>query len=309
MAKLTATDGVPGDGFGVSVSMDGDTAVVGAIWVDVGGNIDQGAAYVFYRNQGGPNAWGQVAKLTAADGAAQDYFGQSVSISDDTAVVGALNASVGGNLMQGAAYVFSRDHGGANAWGQVAKLTAADGAANDRFGISVSAGGDTALVGAYWANVGGHIEQGAAYVYYHNQGGADAWGQVAKLTAAGGAGGIASALVSVSGDRAVVGAGCGACAAYVFYRNQSGADAWGQVAKLTADDGPGGDFGAAVSVSGDTAVVGAFLGPMTRARRTSSIATRAGPTPGARSPSSPPPTACRGTSSATRCRSAATQPS
>jgi hypothetical protein len=209
LAKLTAADGVSGDGFGVSVSMDGDTAVVGAIWVDVGGNIDQGAAYVFYRNQGGPNAWGQVAKLTAADGATQDYFGQSVSISGDTAVVGALNANVGGNLMQGAAYVFSRDHGGANAWGQVAKLTAADGAAYDRFGISVAVSSDTALVGAYWANVSGHIEQGAAYVYYRNQGGADAWGQVAKLTAAGGAGGIASgslcrsAVTEPSAERAV----------------------------------------------------------------------------------------------------------
>ncbi len=75
----------------------GDTAFVGSFLADVGGNVDQGAAYVYYRNQGGPDAWGQVAKLTAADGAGGDGFGGGVRSSGDMAIVGAHYADVGGN--------------------------------------------------------------------------------------------------------------------------------------------------------------------------------------------------------------------
>jgi len=257
---------IPADGelFGCSVSVSGDTAVVGAYWATVGGNQWQGAAHVFYRDQGGPDAWGWVAMLTAADGAEYDEFGYSVSVSGDTAVVGAVLADVG----LGAAYVFYRDQGASDAWGQVAKLTAADGAAGDCLGSSVSVSGDTAVVGAQDANVGGNNSQGTAYVFYRDQGGADAWGQVAKLTAAdGGANDNFGASVSVSGDTAVVGAHAADIggnddqgAAYVFHRNQGGADAWGKVAKLTAADGAADDwFGQSISVSGDTAVVGAML--------------------------------------------------
>ncbi len=265
VAKLTAGGGA-GEWFGCSVSLNGDTAVVGELWADVGGNTNQGVAHVFYRDQGGPDAWGQVAKLTAADGAAYDLFGYSVSVSGDTAVVGASSADVGGNLYQGAAYIFYRNRGGPGAWGQVVKLVAADGAADNYFGVSVSVSGDTALVGAEWADVGG-IAQGAAYVFHRNQGGADAWSQVAKLTATDGEeGDIFGTSVSLSGDMAVVGArgadvgdNLRQGAAYVFYRNQGARDAWGQVAKLTAADGVGFDrFGVSASVSGDTAVVGAW---------------------------------------------------
>jgi FG-GAP repeat len=111
---------------------------------------------------------GQLAKLIAADGATGDYFGYSVSASGDTAVVGARDAHVGSNADQGAAYVFSRDLGGADAWGQAAKLTATDGAAEDRFGVSVSISGDTTVVGAI-ANVGPNVDQGTAYVYLLTQ--------------------------------------------------------------------------------------------------------------------------------------------
>jgi len=265
VAKLAAADGAYGDHFGWSVSLSGDTAVVGAYYADVGGNVDQGAAYVFYRNQGGANGWGQVAKLTAADGAAYDFF-RSVFLSGDMVVAGATGATVGGNADQGAAYVFYRDQGGPDAWGQVAKLTAADGAAADGLGCSVSLSGDTAVVGACLADVGGNADQGAAYTFYQNQGGAGAWGQVAKLTAADGAyDDRFGSSASLSGDTVVVGASmadvggnAGQGAAYVFYRDQGGVDAWGQVAKLAAADGTAGDrFGVSASVDGDAAVVGA----------------------------------------------------
>jgi hypothetical protein len=265
VAKLTAADGAAGDQFGESVSVSGDTAVVGAPHAQVGSQADQGVAYVLYRNQGGPDAWGQMAKLTAADSAAGDEFGWDVEVSGDTAVVGAQRADVGGHVDQGTAYVFYRNQGGADAWGQVAKLTAADGASNDWFSWDLSLSGDTAVVGAPWANVGAHAGQGAAYVFCRDQGGSDAWGQAAKLTAADGKTGDGLGDgVAVDGDTAIAAAGeadvgghADQGAAYVFYRDQGGADAWGQVAKLTADDGAAnGWFGYMPAISGDALIVG-----------------------------------------------------
>ncbi len=84
-------------------------------------------------------------KLTASDGAAGDYFGSSVALSGDTALVGAAGDDVGVNTDQGSAYVFVRS---GTTWTQQAQLTASDGAAYDHFGSSVALSGDTALVGA-----------------------------------------------------------------------------------------------------------------------------------------------------------------
>ena len=266
VAKLSAADGTALDRFGWSVSISGDTAVIGAPYADISSQNAQGAAYVFSRDQGGIDAWGQVARLTASDGAADDWFGSSVSVSGDTLIVGAHGAAVIGSDDQGAVYVFERDQGGSGAWGQVAKLTAADGAALDWFGWSVSISGETALVGAPYAAADGNSAQGAAYVFSRDQGGARGWGQVAKLAAADGAAydflGISTAI---SGGVAVVGAHGAAFegrdwqgAAYAFYRNQDGVDAWGQVARLTAPDGAGRDrFGWSTSISGDIVAFGA----------------------------------------------------
>ncbi len=179
VAKLTASDGAGGDEFGFSVAVSGDTLVVGAYRDDRGANGNQGSAYVFQRNQGGADQWGQVRQLTASDGAASDQFGSSVAVSGDTVVVGAYLDDVGTNADQGSAYVFQRNQGGADEWGQVRQLTASDGTASDHFGFSVAVSGDTVVVGAY--------RNGSAYVFQRNQGGADEWGQVKQLTASGGA--------------------------------------------------------------------------------------------------------------------------
>ncbi len=262
VAKLTATDGASGDSFGNAVSVSGDTVIVGADVADVDGHTDQGTVYVFYRHQGGLEAWGQVAKLTANDSAARDNFGYSVVVDGDVAVIGAEGVDVGGNVDQGAAYVFYRNQGGPDAWGQVTKLTATDGAASDNFGWSVAVSGNTAVVGSYFASVGDNWSQGAAYVFYRDQGGVDAWRQVAKLTADDGAEMDSFGVsVAIDSDTVVVGAyysNGGQGAAYVFYRDQGGANAWGQVAKLTADVGGDMDFfGESVSVNADIVVVGA----------------------------------------------------
>ena len=85
------------------MALSGDTALVGAYRDDVGANTDQGSAYVFTRSG---TTWTQQAKLTASDGAADDWFGYSVALSGDTALVGADWDDVGANADQGSAYVF-----------------------------------------------------------------------------------------------------------------------------------------------------------------------------------------------------------
>ena len=144
--KLLASDGAAEAKFGQSVSISGDTAIVGAPWDDYNGT-DSGSAYIFSRNQGGTNNWGQVKKLLASDGADYDWFGRSVSISGDRAIVGAHGNDDPGD--SGSAYIFSRNLGGTNNWGELKKLTAGDGGFHHWFGRSVSISGNLAIVGAY----------------------------------------------------------------------------------------------------------------------------------------------------------------
>ncbi len=164
-AKLAASDSGYGDLFGhsVSISSDGNTALVGAYLADPSGKIDAGAAYIFTRSD---TTWTQQAKLTASDGAYGDSFGISVSISSDgnTARIGAYLADLSGKNATGTTYIFTRS---ATTWTQQAKLTARDGAVNDRFGqsVSISSDGTTALVGVRNADPNGNINAGVAYIF------------------------------------------------------------------------------------------------------------------------------------------------
>jgi hypothetical protein len=264
--KLTAADGAAGDFFGIAVSLDragmaAQRALVGAY----GDNADKGSAYLFERNQGGSGAWGQVVKLEASGGAIFDNFGQSVSLYGDSALIGAPGDDVGVENGQGSAYLFSRNQGGLEAWGQVTQIFAGDGAASDAFGHSVSLSGDTALVGAYGNDIGAESSQGAAYIFERNQGGANVWGQVRRLLASDGAAGENFGYaVSLSGDTALIGSIFDATpstnvtgTAFIFARNQGGADNWGEVKRIfPADESGVQQFGGAVSLDGDTALVG-----------------------------------------------------
>ena len=245
-AELTASDGGANDNFGVAVALAGDTAVIGAVFDDDAGS-DAGAAYVFVRSG---TSWVQQAKLTASDGAPNDQLGMSVAVAGATIVVGTVNENERGDRA-GAAYVFTR---GGTSWAQQAKLTAADGAEADQLGISVAVSGDTVVVGAYGDDDLG-ASSGSAYVFVRS---GASWSQQAKLNAADGAAidevGIS---VAVEGDTALVGAVFheDRGAAYVFVR--SGAS-WSQQAELTAADATQGDnFGNAVALSGNIAVIGA----------------------------------------------------
>ena len=251
-AKLTASDAAAGDEFGWSVSIDGDTALVGATDDDDSGNAS-GSAYVFVRTG---TTWSQEAKLTAPDGAENDEFGWAVSVSGDTAIVGVRYDDDDGGA-SGSAHVFART---GTTWSQEAKLTASDAAASDQFGISVSIDGDTALVGAYAEDNSNGTDAGSAYVFVRT---GTTWSQEAKLTSSDGASvDMLGMAVSVEGDTALVGAygdddgGSYSGAAYVFTRSGT---TWTQQEKLTASDAASEDyFGRAVCFDGDTAVIGAF---------------------------------------------------
>jgi hypothetical protein len=253
-AKLTAEDGAAGDEFGGSVALSGGMALIGARRDDDNGD-GSGAAYVFTRSGVG---WNQQAKLTAADGAAGAEFGYSVALSGDTAVIGAARDDDKGDD-SGSVYVFTRS---GTDWSQQAKLTAADGAKGDVFGISVALSGDTVVVGADLDDDKGE-DSGAAYVFTRSKG---TWSQQAKLTATDGeAVDIFGVRVALSGDTALIAArrddddvkGADSGSAYVFIRSGT---SWIQQAKLTAEDAEAGDmFGYNVALSADTAVITAAM--------------------------------------------------
>ena len=215
-AKLTAADGAAGDVFSISVALSGDTAVIGADLDDEKGD-NSGAAYVFTRSG---STWGQQAKLTADDGAAGDLFGIRVALSGVTAVIGAARDDDKGDN-SGAAYVFIRS---GTTWSQQAKLTAADGAANDRFGTRVALSGNTAVIGAILDDDKSD-NSGSAYVFTRS---GTTWSQQAKLAAADGAADdVFGWSVALSGDTVMIGAPTsifvlpgGTGSAYVFDINR-----------------------------------------------------------------------------------------
>ncbi|MGO9109892.1 MAG: IPT/TIG domain-containing protein [Thermoguttaceae bacterium] len=256
VAELTASNGAAQNYFGRSVSISGNTMVVGAPFATVGKNAYQGAAYVF---TGSGSTWTQTAEITASKGGANSYFGQSVSISGSTIVIGAI----GNNAYAGAAYVYT---GSGSTWTQTAKLVASDGATQSYFGSSVSISGATIVVGADGATVGTASGQGAAYVF---TGSSSTWTQAAKLTASDGAAGDwFGSSVSISGNTVAVGAYYATIngnpkqgAAYVYAEPGSGWANMIQTAKLTASDGGANNFlGLSVAISGNTVVLGAYNG-------------------------------------------------
>ena len=164
LAKLIADDGAANDIFGHSVAISDGIAVVGAFGDKDKGSYS-GSAYVFEMSDSSDaTSWTLVAKLTADDGAAYDNFGASVVISDGTIVVGAYNDDDKGSN-SGSAYVFEMsDSSDATSWTQAAKLTADDGAVDDRFGYSVAISDGTIVVGAYFDSDKVSIS-GSAYVF------------------------------------------------------------------------------------------------------------------------------------------------
>ncbi len=237
-AKLTAHDLAPADWFDRAVAVSGNTALVGA-WYHHGA---AGAVYVFTREG---STWTEQAELTAADRQADAYFGTSVALGGDTAVVGAAGAQDD----SGAAYVFVRGHG---RWTQQAELRAPGNPCCATFGTSVALSGATVLVGAGFARG----NKGAAYVFTKV---GEQWSPRATLLANDGqAGDWFGWTVALSGGTALVGAWYrqgSRGAAYLFVRQGRG---WRERAELLAADGKQGDgFGSSVALSGSIGLAGA----------------------------------------------------
>jgi len=261
VAQLSSLDGAAFDDFGFSVAIDGDTALVGAPF-DEDTAPNSGSAYAYQRDQGGSNAWGQVAKITPSDGETGDYFGYRVSISGDIAVIGAWGNDHFG-VDSGAAYLFQRDEGGPDAWGQSLKIKSTNGAAWDDFGASVAINSDIVAIGAP-GHDGGFLDSGSVEIFESVTGpsGHTVWIPcppvlVAERESFG-------FSVSMDGTTAIVGApqdddnGSNSGSATVFLRDEGGTSAWGQAAKITCSDCSDAElFGTSVSVSGSTALVGA----------------------------------------------------
>ena len=240
--KLTASDGAEFNEFGTSVSISGDTAIVGADFDDDACpsilECDSGAAYIFTRSN---EVWMEQAKLTASDDVGFVGFGQSVSISGDTVIIGAhLDNDAcpsDPDCNSGAVYIFTKS---GTTWSEQ-KLTASDATEDDRFSTSVSISGDTIIVGG----------DGSAYIFTRSNG---VWSEQAKLTASDGD--SFGVSVSISGDIIIVGA-IGddnfSGSAYIFTRSDDDG-VWSEHTKLTASDSD--LFGSSASISGDTAIVG-----------------------------------------------------
>lgn len=291
--KASNTDG--NDNFGASVAISGDTVVVGApMEAGSGKGINPannnatagaGAAYVFVRTGG---IWTQQAYLKASNSQLGDHFGASVSISGSTVVVGAPNEDGSGLNVNptnnnsagnsGAAYVFARS---GTVWSQQAYLKASNTGVEDNFGSSTAISGNTIVIGA--PDEGGSGKgvnpvsnnsaprSGAAYVYVRS---GSTWTKQAYLKASNtGTSDAFGIAVAISGSTIVVGAdyesGSGkgvnpvnnntaphAGAAYLFLRTGT---TWKQQAYLKAHNTTAEDyFGGAVSISGNSVVVGAW---------------------------------------------------
>jgi len=249
--KILALDGEEFDGFGDSVSIDGDVMVVGSDGDDDNGDR-AGAAYV-YRFDGAE--WLLETKLLASDGMENDFFGSDVSLDGDVMVIGAaeFDYNEGG---PGSAYVFR--YNGSD-WIEEAKLLASDGDYLDYFGMVVSMKDDVIVIGARNEDENG-LSAGAAYVFRYD---GSEWVEETKLLAAHGyKSDNFGYSVSTDGDLIAVGANryrygddCCMGAAYVFRYDGS---EWIEETKLLASDGERGDrFGAAVAIENDVVIVGA----------------------------------------------------
>lgn len=249
-AKLTAGDGAAYDYFGYAVACTGDQVLVGAYGDDDMASYS-GSAYVFEKIDG---VWSQTAKFSPDDGVSYGYFGRAVSISSNSALIGAYGDNDNGSY-SGSAYLFEKIDG---IWTLAHKFTADDGMTYDYFGNAVAISGGNIIIGAYGDdNLGSNA--GTAYLFEKNDG---AWQAAGILTAPDGAASdFFGKTVALDGNRAVVGAygdddqGSYSGSAYVFEKIDG---AWQMAEKLVAFDGGASDyFGYAIDVSGDQVIVGA----------------------------------------------------
>ena len=253
-AKRIASDAGSSDSYGDAVAIDGDYAIVGAALNSENGGLS-GAAYILERDAAG--AWGEVLRVLPSDGELGDFFGFSVALHDETAIIGAEQDNGPAGINQGSAYVYIRN--GAGIWEFQEKLISADGSGLDLFGFAVAIDVDTALV-TCMRDDDGQPNAGSVYVYVRD--GLGVWSFQDKLLASDGATSDAfGGSLALLGDDAAAGAprtdDLGEDSGSVYVYERDGLGDWSEVVELTADDGAAGDlFGIGVALVGDLLAVG-----------------------------------------------------
>jgi hypothetical protein len=252
ISGLTVSGVTSPDFFGYSVDMSGNYAIIGAPYDDneQSGKSNAGSAYIFYRNESGN--WVYHSKLCPTDCQKDAFFGQSVAIDGNYAIVGAYKNTPGIYDYSGSAYVFELENG---SWVQKKKLVPADIRADDYFGMAVSISGDYAVVGALNHDTASFQNIGAVYVFNRS---ATGWIQQTKLIPSDGSQNILfGGSVSIDGNTIAAGAygaSTSTGAAYVY--KLTGGN-WTPFQKLTTAGAPYDKFGASISVSGTKIIVGA----------------------------------------------------
>ncbi len=262
LQKISPSDAGAENAFGTALALSGDDIIVGSPFSNAAG-VESGAAYWFHYDGA---SWIEQQQLLPQDDPAGDTFGWSVAISGDTVLVGApFDDDNDGNA--GAAYVF-RLNGGT--WEFEQKLLADDGAGSDYFGYAVALSGNHALIGAYADDNSGSVS-GSAYVFCFDAL-SSTWVQQDKLVASDGqAYDRFGETLAISGDAILIGAhmddnaGGASGSVYPFFHDDNGTpgdcldDTWIQGDKFRAFDTVAGDeFGCAISMEDDIAVIGAF---------------------------------------------------
>lgn len=231
------------DGFGWSLAVSGNTALIGSPEHSRGAGLNQGAARVFVRSG---EVWTERQTLTAPDAAAYDRFGSAVALDGDVALVGAPGDDVGSGEPRGSAYVFV--NGGAE-WRFRQNLSSSDSSAYDEFGAAVALGPDHLVVGAPSAGPD-LMSKGQAYLFTRNE---STWREEQILLEPSGAGVRFGQSVAIEGERALVG-DPHLGAAYLFSRGDGG---WSPEQSLRPNNGHAHSFGASVTLANGRALVGA----------------------------------------------------
>lgn len=253
VSRVTPEDAEAGIAFGRNIALSGDRLVVGAPYDNDFGERS-GSIYIFERNQGGLDAWGQVIKLTASDAYTYDQYGWAVAVDGDTVASGAYTKTYGGRV-----YIYERDAGGPGAWGETAQLNPDPPGFQACFGEALDIDDDLIAVGAY----GGGDYSGYAYIF-QRQAENGQWQRQAAFRAADTDGyhyfGYSIALDNWTLLAGAPGADGLTGAAYIFTAEQANPTTWTERARLAADDAVMGDFfGIQLDLSGNFAWIGAPL--------------------------------------------------
>ncbi|MCB0717144.1 MAG: hypothetical protein KDD65_01790 [Bacteroidetes bacterium] len=249
--KLPRIDGAPGDHFGVDVAIDSNRVLIGATGINACGD-NAGAAYVYERDDS-TGQWRYKATLQANDCAAGDFFGRTVALSGNVAVVSAFHGSTAAmsNMTPNAAYVFEPDSSGA--WRQTARLSTGTDDSEGRFAADVAVDGNRIAISTAGDLTGGQIN-GAVYVYERSATGH--WVRSARLSAPTDARGyVIGGSLSLDGDRVLVGASTAvqhrSGGAYIFDYDPATRD-WTWTGRITGLN----DFFLAADLDGDQLLIG-----------------------------------------------------